>query len=515
MDIGPASPTGLTFGTRAKFPAKYQRALFACDWTFGTMYAVHLTPDGATYRAEKEEFLSGKPLALTDVVINPRDGAMYFVIGGRFTQSALYRVTYVGADSTKPVKPLSLTSQVKLRRNLESLRAAAPSRRALDTLWKDLGSQDRFVRFAARTALERQPSAQWAERALAETEPRTATQALIALARVGDKNLQPRLLESLGRIDAAYQAPELRIQLLRAWQLAFTRMGEPAPEIARRWAQHLEPSFPTGDALADRELAALLVYLGSETVVAKAVPLLAQSEPRGSAPEERASKSLLARNDFYGAAVRATVDGRPDRQQIALAYALRKARIGWTSELRRRYFAWFPTTADWDGGISFNGFIDQIRIDALAGVSDPAERQALEKLSTRVYKAKLPFDPYVPKGPGQAYTVAEASALMTGKLQERSLERGKSIFATNCGICHRYMGAGGGIGPDLTTVGHRFSVPDILESIIEPGKVVSDQYQNVMPPGLLNTLNPDEVRDLLAFLIAGMDPENEMFKRAK
>ncbi|MEY4939411.1 MAG: hypothetical protein RIQ93_1146, partial [Verrucomicrobiota bacterium] len=82
VDIGPGSPTGTTFGTNAKFPAKYQRALFAADWTFGTLYAIHLTPDGASFRGEKEEFVAGKPLPLTDLVINPRDGAMYFAIGG-------------------------------------------------------------------------------------------------------------------------------------------------------------------------------------------------------------------------------------------------------------------------------------------------------------------------------------------------------------------------------------------------------------------------------------------------
>ena len=97
LNIGPGSPTGVVAGTKAKFPAKYQRAVFINDWTYGTMWAIHLTPDGASYAAEKEEFLFGKPLPLTDVVISPIDGAMYFAIGGRRTQSALYRVTYTGA----------------------------------------------------------------------------------------------------------------------------------------------------------------------------------------------------------------------------------------------------------------------------------------------------------------------------------------------------------------------------------------------------------------------------------
>ena len=44
VDVGPGSPTGVTFGYGAKFPAKYQEALFMCDWSYGKLYAVHLTP---------------------------------------------------------------------------------------------------------------------------------------------------------------------------------------------------------------------------------------------------------------------------------------------------------------------------------------------------------------------------------------------------------------------------------------------------------------------------------------
>ena len=47
VDVGPGSPTGSTLGLGAKFPAKYQRAFFACDWTFATLYAIHLNAQGA------------------------------------------------------------------------------------------------------------------------------------------------------------------------------------------------------------------------------------------------------------------------------------------------------------------------------------------------------------------------------------------------------------------------------------------------------------------------------------
>src|SRR5262249_1914373 len=103
-NVGPGSPTGVCFGYETKFPAKYPDALFMCDWSYGKLYAVHLTPEGAAYKGELEEFLNGSPLPLTDVVVNPKDGALYFTIGGRKTQSGLYRVTYTGNESTSPSK---------------------------------------------------------------------------------------------------------------------------------------------------------------------------------------------------------------------------------------------------------------------------------------------------------------------------------------------------------------------------------------------------------------------------
>ena len=105
VNIGPGSPTGMVFGYGAKFPARYQQALFILDWSWGKLYAIHLEPAGATYRGVKEEFLSGAPLPLTDALVHPADGALYFAIGGRKVQSGLYRVTYVGNESTAPVKP--------------------------------------------------------------------------------------------------------------------------------------------------------------------------------------------------------------------------------------------------------------------------------------------------------------------------------------------------------------------------------------------------------------------------
>ncbi|HRN57267.1 MAG TPA: heme-binding protein, partial [Agriterribacter sp.] len=61
LNIGQGSPTNLMYSGNARFPEKYKNTLFAFDWSFGIIYAIHLEPNGATYSAKGEEFLSGSP----------------------------------------------------------------------------------------------------------------------------------------------------------------------------------------------------------------------------------------------------------------------------------------------------------------------------------------------------------------------------------------------------------------------------------------------------------------------
>ena len=68
--------------------------MFICDWSYGNIHAV-LTPDGSSYGGTYETFATAAPLPVTDIVIHP-DGGLYFTIGGRRTQSGLYRIRYTG-----------------------------------------------------------------------------------------------------------------------------------------------------------------------------------------------------------------------------------------------------------------------------------------------------------------------------------------------------------------------------------------------------------------------------------
>jgi len=129
---------------------------------------------------------------------------------------------------------------------------------------------------------------------------------------------------------------------------------------------------------------------------------------------------------------------------------------------------------------------------------------------------------------------------------------GEAIFfeneLANCGKCHRVGDRGGEIGPDLTNIGEK-PAAEILESIAEPSKQITEGYETLvvqtfdgqifsgivkedsderlvlmdadgnetiipqddvdgvqpglsaMPAGMAESLSPQQMQDLLAFLV--------------
>ena len=274
---------------------------------------------------------------------------------------------------------------------------------------------------------------------------------------------------------------------------------------------------------------------------------------------------VIARNDRYGSTVSDVSNSRADRQQIAYAYSLRNATVGWTPKLRVEFFSWFSRTRSWRGGASFTGFLANIRSESLAKVADSAERSALDTLS-KPPPPNYAVNAVTPKGPGRNYTVKEALALLPTELKGRDFAQGKALFtATACPVCHRFNNEGSGIRPDISGAGSRYTLRDMLENIIEPSLVVSDQYASeqldltdgssvvgrvvgedggdlllmtnpflpddktrvkaasvksrktyalsMMPPGLINALNVDELQDLLAYILSGGNPADARFKK--
>lgn len=133
-------------------------------------------------------------------------------------------------------------------------------------------------------------------------------------------------------------------------------------------------------------------------------------------------------------------------------------------------------------------------------------------------------------------------------LAKANLSQGRVLFTAICGACHQMYGQGGKIGPDLTGSG-RANIDYLLENIADPSGVVSADYRmslitlkdgrtlsgvitgttdktvsirtlaetmtlekseitktdtspvSMMPEGLLLAFQPDQIRDLIAYLM--------------
>lgn len=281
-DIGPGSPTGVCFGYGARFPQRYQEAFFACDWTFGRIFAVHLTPRGATYEAEVELFLSAKGLPITDLAVSPKDGALYFTTGGRGGGSNLYRVIYRGTENTapsagKPMEPATAALH-RLRRELEAFHGET-NPRAVAAVWQHLGHEDRALRGAARAALEWQPVAEWKQKALEEKQPRLALQALLALARStdGDRKIQPALLAALDRFDFGKLGADEQCWYLRILTVSASRHGMYSREDAAQLVNKLKRFLPSPDRRMNEELVAMFAAFQDDGYLIPTLDLLERS----------------------------------------------------------------------------------------------------------------------------------------------------------------------------------------------------------------------------------------------
>jgi len=553
INIGPGSPTGTVFGYGAKFPAKYQNAFYILDWSWGKIHAVHLKPAGSSYTGTKETFITGSPLPVTDIIIHPKDGAMYFTIGGRKVQSGIYRVSYSGNQSTAPLKHSpKINKLTQLRHQLEQFHGVQ-HKDAIQTAWPHLGHADRFVRWAAMTAVMHQPVARWGERALSEKNPNKRVVALLALIKVlgadpknatgdtGTLKFDPArissIYKSLGQAGWSKLTHHGKLTLVRAYQIALIRLGETNAETKSRIVKHLDPHFPAPNFELNWLLCETLAHLQAPNTATKGIKLL----------QEAATQE----------------------EQIEYARSLRMLKSGWTLELRTAYFNWFLKAANYRGGASFSKFIEFIRNDAVASLS-AAQKTELKDLLAKKPVIKSPFEIMAAAMIGRKYVkewkLDELSQAATTGLKNRDFDRGRKMFAAGgCFACHRFANEGGMTGPDLTGAGGRYSPHDLLEQIIDPSKEINEQFVPVivklkngdlvtgvvvnmngdrvtvntdmfdpnqrvnvnrpqvesiepskvspMPPGLLNLMQKDEVMDLLAYILSGGDRNHPAFKK--
>ena len=322
--------------------------------------------------------------------------------------------------------------------------------------------------------------------------------------------------------------------------------------------------LPSASDNLNTELLRLLVYLDAPGIIEKGLALMADARP----PELPGWAGLITRNQRYGGTIQKMLDNHPPSQKINYALMLRNIRYGWSMDQREAYFTFINEAAKHTGGASYDGFLSNIRDEALANCSE-AERAALAPITGQSLVALPEFEITELEGADKPWTLRSAlAAVKKNGLEGRSFENGRNgFYATGCVVCHRFDGAGGGIGPDLSSVHSKFSMADLLEAIIDPNKDISDQYgssivtlrdgtwvQGIvvdnsgskeegelevytsdpnadavlvktadvksieasevsqMPEGLANFLSEYELLDLLAYLVSRGDREAAVFK---
>ena len=458
-----------------------------------------------------------------------------------------------------PTTPNSPTSASFATRSSRTTRRAADPKAAVAFVYPYLGHEDRYIRYAARVALEHQDVKLWQDKVLAERDPETLITGAVALARQGDKALEPNLLEALDGPGFSGLTEVQKLEILRAWQLVFIRMGEPNAATAARLASRLDSFFPSPSDPFNRELAALLVYLKSPGIAGKLLGLM----EKGDIASAEEMSELLARNPGYGGTIVTMLKNRPEATNVYYAFVLRNLKTGWTLDQRKAYFRWLDKARGWSGGASYGGFINNIDKDAYENATD-SERLAVEAAGVRkpVQVKQLPK----PKGPGHDWTMADLVKTTASASSGRNFANGQQAFAAaRCIVCHRFAGEGGATGPDLTQAAGRFGFKDLVEATLEPSKVISDQYRasivattdgkvhtgrivgesperltilldpedstkvvdvprkeveevkpsptSIMPENLLNPLSKDEVLDLFAYVLSRGDKNDPVFRK--
>ena len=261
------------------------------------------------------------------------------------------------------------------------------------------------------------------------------------------------------------------------------------------------------------------------------------------------------------------VNAAGQEEQIGYAINLRHLKSGWTPELREAYFQWFVRSGSFAGGARLGNYLADIKQHATEAVPEADLTPELKKLIATVPDSSMPQFTLEPRSFVKNWTMKDLEGdLGVGLEGDRDFENGRKMAgAGSCYACHRFNGEGGAVGPDLSSAGGKFSPYDLLEAIIDPGKQISDQYGatnfkmkdgtvvtgrimnlseklynvntdmmkpstitevdvdklesiepspvSMMPPGLLNTMTPDDILDLLAYFISGGDPEHGLFNK--
>ena len=299
-----------------------------------------------------------------------------------------------------------------------------------------LADGDRFVRHAARRALERAPRETWKTRALFETKPQAAFEGMLALAETaaGREEEQVAVIEKLMPFlaDPKLGAAD-RLDAMRLFVVASAEVKD--ADLRQRSALVLLPQFEpsAGNEALMRQTAAALAWCGG----AAAVERILEAMPKASRP-----------------------------LQVYYAQCLRSVNEGWTAAHKEAMLRWFGAAANWPGGgANFTRSLSQL-FDSFAA-------NILTATEGRHARRRLPLLAGVASGLPTAEEIYELQTAETPPTAAAG--KGKEIFDKRCVSCH---GEASSYGPDLSQVSERLERAALLEAILWPSRAVAERYRS-------------------------------------
>jgi putative membrane-bound dehydrogenase-like protein len=230
--VGRGSPTGVTVYRHTLFPERYRDGVFVLDWTFGRVWFLELTRQGASYLAKAEVFLepSGSDgFAPSDVVVAP-DGALLVCIGGRRTRGGVYRITPEQASPAPRLEGIDAVLRAPQPMDAWSRNRWVPAARALgkaafEARVADPRAVEILTELFGGLSPEAAAKAAPARAAWSLGIHPAAPEVLVALSRHADPAVRLAALEAGAPLESArLEDSDPRVRRSAAWRAS--RLGE-------------------------------------------------------------------------------------------------------------------------------------------------------------------------------------------------------------------------------------------------------------------------------------------------